>query len=101
MKNENTNTTSSSNEQEFEVPITVDFDEKQVIGTARIKLSELHRTLIGEGVYTFAPGFAVVGSDLKDDHVEFNDIELCEISLIPNYNPPQIKRKKKQSDEQY
>lgn len=81
--------------QSFDVPITVDFDHKQIIGTAKIQLNELQRALIGEGVYTFAPGFVIKDHEVKDDVVLFTDVELCEISLIPNFDPPQIKRKKK------
>lgn len=82
----------------FEVPITVNFDQTKQIGTAKVQLDELHRTLIGEGVYTFAPSFIVKEYEIKDDVVLFTDVELIEISLIPNYDPPKIKRKKKPSD---
>lgn len=84
--------------RQFEVPITIDFDHKKVIGTAKIELNELYRALIGEGTYTFALGFVVENPEVEDDHVLFTDIELCEITLIPNFDPPKIKRKKKISD---
>lgn len=89
---------SQENEEVFEVPITVNFDQKHIIGTAKVVLTEEQRIQIGEGSYTFAPGFVVKDYELTDDCVLFTDVELIEISLIPNYNPPQIKRKHKPND---
>lgn len=90
--NENSNEPKS-----FDVPITIDFDHTKVVGRATVKLDEASRTLIGEGRYTLMPSFVVTDYEIKDDCVLFGDIELIEISIVPNYNPPLVKRKKKTS----
>lgn len=70
----------------MDIPITQDFNDKKVIGSARIELDKATTDMITNGLLTFSVGFISKFPEESKEVFAYEDAELVEISLIPTAN---------------
>ena len=68
------------------IPITRDFNEKNIIGSADISIDDDTMQLIANGLLTFSVGYIAAFPEDNEGIIEHKDAELVELSLIPTQN---------------